>query len=183
MKYFNLHRGNINSLVDLVKEQLADNEREIQILYGNDEDGADDIMDWEDKDFDAYAASLCQVTTLLIAEFKKDDPVHFNVITNLLLNEKPTIIGDAEKFLLCKQCVCGACIPDEFLFKSVTNVKFIPPVKFCRRSFIEYNVARKFMEIITPTIDVPEIDYKEYLGLMFRMYGNDLGIGAEYFGI
>lgn len=184
MLYFNLHKGNIDTLLDFVKKSVADGEDELQILYGTDDTGEDDIMQWEDENFEAYKNVLSKVSDFLIEEIGKEHVIHFNVLTNLILNQEPIVVGDnPAEFLFCKHCVCTACIPDQFLFKNVTNMHFIPPVKFCRRSFVEYEVGRSFMAKVVPSVEMIDMDYKEFLKIIFRMYGNELGIGEDNFGI
>lgn len=175
MFHYQLNRNNITYLYKKLKEVIDNGEKEIFIIYEN-----DDILEWNEPNFLLYKDELSKVIPLL---FKDEDLVYLNVISDLLIAINDVKEDYKKDFLFCKTCPCMACKVNTDLFHSATNDSYIPPINYCKRSFIEYEASREFIKLINLEINLEDVNIKEYFSLLFKAYGNDLEVEVENYAI
>jgi hypothetical protein len=183
MFVFHLSKETISIMADTIKEVIGSGEREIAILY-SDNNHNDDLAEWKEEDFNSYASEINKLAELAgLALVERDDVISINVLSNVLVREQ--VEAPAPDFVLCQRCVCTGCMINKLQFKLMTGFENIPPVSFCRRSFIEYGAARHFVSITNLLIQLEDIGYKEFLELIAMACGNvslDL-VGGEKYGL
>jgi hypothetical protein len=180
---FCLNTMNIDFLYSSMKDNISKGENEFSIVY-SDNNNKDDILSWNEQHFESYKNELLKITQLIKEEYEKDNILYINVLTELITTEEVKLNPDTkEKFLFCKHCPCTNCNVNPEFFKQSTNVEFIPPVYYCKRSFVEYEVGINLIKSLQLNIKLEEINCKDYLELIFKAYGNDLGIGVDKFGL
>ena len=94
----------MDSLLDFINNGLKSEENEFQIIYGEDETGSDDILSWEDTDYEKYNLILDQVSEIITEEYKKDNRSQVFSIFILGAMEKEDC-GRAEKWFERVRCL------------------------------------------------------------------------------
>ena len=114
------------------------------------------------------------------------DSVNSVINGNFIINDiTKHLVGKGDNdsdFLFCKYCPCLGCIPNKELFEKETGYKYLPPISFCKNSFEEFYLASKLaLEVGIPINLEQELSFEEFIECMFKLYGNNIGIGVNYF--
>lgn len=105
--------------------------------------------------------------------YEKGMAVAVNVVTDALFCEAPII---EDEFIICEGCPCIQCKPDKELFRKYTGDEFIPPERFCGKSFIELAVAGELKKDAGWGEDWHDVNEKDWFDLKVLQRGSSLAI-------
>lgn len=134
-----------------------------------------DICSLTKNDFNRYKSFLFLLSEVIIENYKKDNKISINVLTDILFKNNIREISD--KYIYCKHfCPCYHCEPNSEYFESITGIKYLPPQQYCRKSFIELEVSRNIVEQLQLNINLSDIDYEDLDWMVTLNNGNQLSI-------
>lgn len=134
----------------------------------------DNIENLTKSNLNQYKAFLDLVSDVIINEHKKGNIISINVLTDIFTRDHSILPDDSGLFLICNNCPCYHCTPNENLFKEFTGIKYLPIWQYCNKAFIEMEISRKLIEKLQLNIEISDIDYKDLMWITNKLYGNSL---------